>query len=159
MSIFASPRFKSYRKRLQNASKNTPKGDFFSKLCHLRARVAPGVAQSWSRELSAPLPGCPGRSPGHLENLCFPYGKPYFSSLRALRIPHAEETAATVLNDPLGHFSPPPLLSFSHPSTPPFRSSVFEHRGGTCPPRRTPRGVGGLTGLRPLPPAPKQLTK
>ena len=26
----------------------------------------------------------------------------------------------------------------------------------TFPPRRTPRGVGGLTGLRPLPPTPKK---
>jgi len=109
-----------------------------------RARFASGIAQSWSRERSAPFPGCPGGCPGHLENLCFPYRKHHFSILRAVRVPRAEPTVQKAPLDTFRHPSPPPLLSFSHPSKPPFRSPVLEHRAGSCPPRRAPRGVGGL---------------
>ena len=34
--------------------------------------------------------------------------------------------------------------------------SSLPPRDRACPPRRTPRGVGGLTGLRPLPPTPEK---
>ena len=69
------------------------------------------VAQSWSREVSAPLSGCPGRYPGPSKTTVFLKETATFSPCASHRSRTHAGTATRVQLNTFEHLSPPPLPS------------------------------------------------
>ena len=114
--------------------------------------LAPGGRPGGSQP---PSRGARGRYPGPSKSYVFISGKLTFP----LSAPHrrqAPQSTARHSNSNSLVTSAPRAITVFYPSILTFRTLSFRSPGWQAYPHAGPRGVGGLTGLRPLPPPPKK---